>query len=95
MRANEKCDVFNFGVLVLEVIEGKHPGHFLSLLLSLPAPAANMNIVVNDLIDSRLPPPLGEVEEKLKSMIEVAFLCLDANPYCRPTMQKVCNLLCR
>lgn len=95
MRANEKCDVFNFGVLVLEVIEGKHPGHFLSLLLSLPAPAANMNIVVNDLIDSRLPPPLGEVEEKLKSMIEVAFLCLDANPDCRPTMQKVCNLLRR
>lgn len=95
MRANEKCDVFNFGVLVLEVIEGKHPGDFLSLLLSLPAPAANMNIAGNDLIDSRLPPPLGEVEEKLKSMIEVVFLCLDANPDCRPTMQKVCNLLRR
>lgn len=93
MKAYEKCDVFSFGVLVLEVIIGKHPGDFLSSLSSLPGPTADINIAVNDLIDPRLPPPSVEVEEKLKSMIELAFLCLDANPDCRPKMQKVCNLL--
>ena len=35
MEVNEKCDVYNFGVLALEVIMGKHPGELISFLSSL------------------------------------------------------------
>lgn len=91
MKATENCDVCSFGVLALEVIQGKHPREFLSSISSLPD--ANMNVAANDTLDTRLPPPSVEVEETLKSIIEVAFLCLDANPEFRPTMQKVCDLL--
>ncbi|CDP11414.1 unnamed protein product [Coffea canephora] len=30
LEVNEKCDVYSFGVLALEVIMGKHPGDFIS-----------------------------------------------------------------
>ena len=92
MKVTEKCDVYSFGVLALEVMKGKHPRDFLPTLSSSPA---KMNIRLHDLLDSRLPPPSPGVEDKLKSIMEVAFLCLDANPTSRPTMQIVCQLICK
>ena len=91
MKVTEKCDVYSFGVLALEVIKGNHPKDF---LFSISTSSGNMNIVLNDVLDGRIPPPSLEVEKKLKSIMEVAFLCLDVNPQSRPTMQIVSQLLC-
>ncbi|KAK2659706.1 hypothetical protein Ddye_006239 [Dipteronia dyeriana] len=51
-----------------------------------------MNIALNDALDGRIPPPSLEVENKLKSIMEVAFSCLDVNPQSRPTMQIMSQL---
>ncbi|KAK1567139.1 hypothetical protein Q3G72_008537 [Acer saccharum] len=91
MKVTEKCDVYSFGVLALEVIKGNHPKDFLLLIST---SRDNMNIALNDLLDGRIPPPSLEVEKKLKSIMEVAFLCLDVNPQSRPTVQIVSQLLC-
>ncbi|KAK0575486.1 hypothetical protein LWI29_001348 [Acer saccharum] len=92
MKVTEKCDVYSFGVLALEVIKGNHPKDFLfSLSTSF---VGNMNIALNDVLDGRIPPPSLEIENKLKSIMQVAFLCLDVNPRSRPTMQIVSQLLC-
>ncbi|KAK2659734.1 hypothetical protein Ddye_006267 [Dipteronia dyeriana] len=77
MKVTEKYDMYNFVVLALEVIKGNHPKNF---LLSISTSSGNMNIALNDLFDGRIPPPSLEVEKKLKSIMEVAFLCLDVNP---------------
>jgi len=34
MEVNEKCDVYSFGVVAMEIMMGRHPGDFISSLLS-------------------------------------------------------------
>lgn len=92
MRVTEKCDVYSFRVLPLEVIKGKNPRHFLS---SIASPSANMNISLHEMLDSRLPFPSLDIQEKLTSMLEVAFLCKVENPTSRPAMWRVCQMLCK
>ncbi|KAJ4723871.1 putative Receptor protein kinase [Melia azedarach] len=89
MKVTEQCDVYSFGVLTLEVIKGKHPRDFLSSISS-----SSIDITLNEMLDTRLPHPSLEMQQKLTSVIEVAFLCVDKRPECRPTMQKVSQLLC-
>ncbi|KAJ0049104.1 hypothetical protein Pint_16678 [Pistacia integerrima] len=90
MKVTEKCDVYSFGVLAMEVIQGKHPRDFLSLI---SGSSANMNIELGDMLDPRLSFPSLEVQNKLISIMEVALLCLDVNPESRPTMHIVAQLL--
>ena len=50
MRVTEKCDVYSFGVLALEVIRGKHPRDYISDLTS----QTTEDIQLMDLLDERL-----------------------------------------
>ncbi|XP_031253558.1 MDIS1-interacting receptor like kinase 2-like [Pistacia vera] len=81
MKVTEKCDVYSFGVLALEVILGKHPG---DVLASFSGSFVSMNIELNDMLDPRLPFPSLEVRNKLITIMDLAFLCLDASPQSRP-----------
>ncbi|XWS15013.1 hypothetical protein CRYUN_Cryun35bG0058200 [Craigia yunnanensis] len=69
----EKCNVYSFGVLILEVIMGAH--------------------LVNDVLDQWLLTPAPEVQDKVISVMKIAFMCLAVNPDSRPTMYAVSQLL--
>ncbi|KAH9726763.1 MDIS1-interacting receptor like kinase 2 [Citrus sinensis] len=90
MKITEKCDVYSFGVLVLEVIKGKHPRDFLS---SISSSSLNTDIELDEMLDPRLPAPSRSVQEKLISIMEVAFSCLNKSPESRPTMKIVSQQL--
>ncbi|KAH9782759.1 MDIS1-interacting receptor like kinase 2 [Citrus sinensis] len=90
MKITEKCDVYSFGVLVLEVIKGKHPRDFLS---SISYSSLSTDIKLDEMLDPRLPAPSRSVQEKLISILEVAFSCLNENPESRPTMKIVSQQL--
>ncbi|GAY51264.1 hypothetical protein CUMW_132880, partial [Citrus unshiu] len=83
MKVTEKCDVYSFGVLALEVIKGKHPRDF---LFEMSSSSSNMNI---EILDSRLSYPSLDVQNKFMSIMQVAFSCLDQNPVSRPTMKRI------
>ncbi|KAM3699038.1 hypothetical protein ACJW31_06G231000 [Castanea mollissima] len=94
MEVTEKCDIYSFGVLALEVIMGKHPGDLISFLSSLSATASTThNILLKDMLDQRLEAPRNQVALKVVSIAKLAFSCLATNPKSRPTMQEVSHEL--
>nr|KJB84405.1 hypothetical protein B456_N023600 [Gossypium raimondii] len=74
MQVTEKCDVFSFGVLALELIVGAYPGEFLSNLSILTAES----IPLNNVLDQRLTPPLPEVVNKLVFILKLVVSCFSA-----------------
>lgn len=88
--ATEKCDVYSFGVLALEVLAGKHPG---DLILTLHSSSEN-NIDLKDILDSRLPfPRIQKTVNDLSLIMNLAISCVRMNPRSRPTMYEVSRLL--
>ncbi|KAK3425168.1 hypothetical protein EUGRSUZ_F01967 [Eucalyptus grandis] len=92
MEVNEKCDVYSFGVMTLEVIMGSHPGDLISSLASSSSssssnPAASWPL--KKVLDQRIPYPRDNVLGEVALVTKMAFSCLNSKPEHRPTMQQV------
>ncbi|KAM7518581.1 hypothetical protein LguiB_017543 [Lonicera macranthoides] len=85
VKLSEKCDVYSFGVLALEVIMGGDPRDLLSNLLS----STCHQISLKDVLDPRLSPPDGQVMQELVLATQQAMACLRGSPQSRPTMRQV------
>ncbi|KAG6643058.1 hypothetical protein CIPAW_09G183700 [Carya illinoinensis] len=85
MTVTEKCDVYSFGVVALEVLMGRHPGELLSSLSS----SSSQNMMLNEILDQRLPPPNRLIGQDILLVATVAFACLHTQPKSRPTMKCV------
>ncbi|KAG5541727.1 hypothetical protein RHGRI_021525 [Rhododendron griersonianum] len=88
MEVNEKCDVYSFAVVTLEVILGSHPGAFISFLSS-ASPNSADHILLKDVVDQRLLPPMDQVAQQVVSTMKLAFECLSSSPQSRPAMNQV------
>ncbi|KAL1149882.1 hypothetical protein V6Z11_A10G219700 [Gossypium hirsutum] len=99
MRVDEKCDVYSFRVLTMEVFMGRHPGDLISYFSSLESTLSSMSndqqVLLKDTIDQRLSAPVGQSAEDLVSTMKIAVACLNGNPQLRPTMQQVSQALGR
>nr|GFB25003.1 MDIS1-interacting receptor like kinase 2-like [Tanacetum cinerariifolium] len=89
MKVTEKCDVYSFGVLVLEVIKGEHPGDMLTSLTS----SSTNKVELQDLVDHRLPVPLLEIKKLVTLILALAIRCVNSDPDARPTMYDVSQIL--
>ncbi|KAG6697145.1 hypothetical protein I3842_09G183900 [Carya illinoinensis] len=87
MTVTEKCDVYSFGVVALEVLMGRHPGELLSSLSS--SSSSSQNMMLNEILDQRLPPPNRLIGQDILLVATVAFACLHTQPKSRPTMKCV------
>ncbi|KAG8482694.1 hypothetical protein CXB51_024265 [Gossypium anomalum] len=84
----EKCDVYSFGVLALEVLMGKNPGELLSTLSS--SSSRVQNFMLNEILDPRLSIPRSrKMAGDIAFIAVIAFACLQARPKARPTMKLV------
>ncbi|KAI3889363.1 hypothetical protein MKX03_024454 [Papaver bracteatum] len=95
MKVTEKCDVYSFGVLALEVLQGRHPSEIITLLSPEPLPTesststSNVPVMLKDILDECLDAPTDVVKKEIMYFVKVALSCLGADPHTRPTMQEV------
>ncbi|GFZ11850.1 protein kinase superfamily protein [Actinidia rufa] len=94
-KASESCDVYSFGILLLELASGKKPLEKLSSMMkrsitdwALPVACERK---FSELADPRLNGKY--VEEELKRVVLIALICAQSRPEKRPTMLEVVELL--
>ncbi|EFJ22522.1 hypothetical protein SELMODRAFT_35175, partial [Selaginella moellendorffii] len=91
----EKSDVYSFGVVLLEVISGRRNFSRVSEREKFYLPAYALELVTQEkdmeLVDPRLK---GKCDEAIvRTVIRIAFQCLQENGSSRPSMGKVVQML--
>ncbi|KAI3943352.1 hypothetical protein MKW92_053753 [Papaver armeniacum] len=84
MKVTEKCDVYIFGVVALELLFGKHLGEFLLQLQS-----KEHDLFLVDALDKCLTLPTGVIADEVVLIITFALACTRIPPNSRPTMHFV------
>ncbi|CAN6550036.1 unnamed protein product [Malus baccata var. baccata] len=90
----EKCDVYGFGVLTLEIIMGRYPGELLSLISASSSRSSKspslLQITLEDVLDPRLSPPSNrQTASGVVLVTTLALACLRTKPKSRPAMEQV------
>ncbi|KAK7809582.1 mdis1-interacting receptor like kinase 2, partial [Quercus suber] len=85
MVVTEKCDVYSFGMVTLEILMGRHPGDLLTPLSTL----SSQKLMLTEILDQRLPPPNRSIAQDIFFATSIAFACLSTKPKSWPTMKWV------
>ncbi|KAL5722810.1 non-specific serine/threonine protein kinase [Ranunculus cassubicifolius] len=86
----EKCDIYSFGVLALEVLIGKHPGDFIVSLTT----RVGQNTLLKNLVDACIPAPTDEdTVQGVVLIVQLALACIHSTPQRRPTMKHISQTL--
>lgn len=92
MKVSQKCDIYSFGMVTLEVMMGRHPGQLLNSLW------ANMGdgegeVLLKDVLDGRIGEPADDVRKDVVLVVMIASMCLACDPELRPAMEVVAREL--
>ncbi|RCV35607.1 hypothetical protein SETIT_7G252900v2 [Setaria italica] len=74
-----KCDVYSFGVIMLEIVSGQKN--------------RNTPTLLSDLLDSAVSQPEPELLFELERCLQIGLLCVQQSPNDRPTMYAVITML--
>ncbi|XP_022855313.1 probably inactive leucine-rich repeat receptor-like protein kinase At3g28040 [Olea europaea var. sylvestris] len=93
LRVNEKCDVYGFGVLILELVTGRRPveyGEDNVMILADHVRALLEQGNARDCVD----PSMGKYpEDEVLPVLKLALVCTSQIPSSRPSMAEVVKIL--
>ncbi|KAK0597875.1 hypothetical protein LWI29_029405 [Acer saccharum] len=94
-KASESCDVYSFGILLLELASGKKPIEKLSSAVKRTITDWALPLACESKFSALADPRLNGkfVEDELKRVVLVALICAHSQPEKRPTMLEVVELL--
>ncbi|KAK4604981.1 hypothetical protein RGQ29_013162 [Quercus rubra] len=94
-KVSESCNVYSFGILLLEIVTGRKPIEKLPGGVKRTITEWAATLITNgrfkDLVDPKLRGSFDETQ--LKQAIGVASLCVQSDPNKRPNMKEVVSLL--
>ncbi|KAG4979027.1 hypothetical protein JHK86_038501 [Glycine max] len=94
-KANESCDVYSFGILLLELASGKKPLEKLSSAVKRSINDWALPLACEKKFSELADPKLegNYAEEELKRVVLIALLCAQSQAEKRPTILEVVELL--
>ncbi|MQL69370.1 hypothetical protein Taro_001632 [Colocasia esculenta] len=94
-KASESCDVYSFGILLLELVSGKKPIEKLGPSLKRTITEWALPLAQEKKIEEMVDPKLNGnfVAAEVSRVVLVALICAQNRPEKRPTMLEVVDLL--
>lgn len=96
MKVTEKCDIYSFGVVLLELVTGQSPIQPLEKggdLVNLVRRMMNSMTPNSEVFDSRLNLNSKRVVEEMSLVLKIALFCTSESPLDRPSMREVISML--
>ncbi|CAI9088968.1 OLC1v1023441C1 [Oldenlandia corymbosa var. corymbosa] len=96
MKVTEKCDIYSFGVVLLELITGKSPVQPLDQggdLVTWVKQSIHKVVELSEIYDKRLDLISVRNLEEISLVLKIALFCTSTSPLSRPTMREVVAML--
>lgn len=96
MKVTEKCDIYSFGVVLLELITGSSPVQPLEQggdLATWVRRQIHEKVPTIELFDKRLDLSAQGTTEEMSLVLKIALFCTSTSPLNRPTMREVIAMM--
>lgn len=96
MKVTEKCDIYSFGVVLLELVTGRSPVQPLEQggdLVNWVRRSINDAVPIKNIFDKRLDLSMKGTIEEMSLVLKIALFCTSTSPVNRPTMREVIAMM--
>lgn len=93
LRVNEKCDVYGFGVLILELVTGRRPVEYGEDNVVILSDHVRVLLEQGNVLDCVDPGMREYPEEEVLPVLKLALVCTSQIPSSRPSMAEVVQIL--
>ena len=96
MKVTEKCDIYSYGVVLLELLTGKTPVQPLEDggdLATWVRTYVRDHSLTSSVLDNRLNLEDKSTVDHMLTVLKIAVLCTSPTPFDRPSMREVVSML--
>lgn len=93
LRVNEKCDIYSFGVMILELVTGRRPVEYGEDNVIILSDHVRVLLEQGNVLEC-LDPSMSEYpEEEVLPVLKLALVCTSQIPSTRPSMAEIVQIL--
>lgn len=93
LRVNEKCDIYGFGILILELVTGRRPVEYGEDNVVILSDHARVLLEQGNALDCVDPSMEEYPEDEVLPVLKLALVCTSQIPSSRPSMAEVVQIL--